>query len=154
MSLMDKFSSSFRGEASWKVGDDKCLYFSSKKVKSSPQGYKIEVYHKDHKVTGESHLAMIIRELANNKSLSTKLQSLKENDSVRVVIGNNDTEYRFSTPKTKSTTERTESAASKQINKLQPPPLPPRPKRKPQVSDEQLTGDMWQQLQDKGSVDL
>lgn len=120
MSILDRFSSA----SGWRVRDDLNLEFSAKKVKTC-----IEVKKGDHKVTGENFLAQILKEIAEDPVKSRKLLNLKNNESVKIILGKNEVEYVFTkAAKQAAVAGRIERASTAAINKpplAKPSPGPP-----------------------------
>lgn len=174
MSIMDRFPD--LGE--WTVGKDSNIQFSSKILKTYPRT-KIEVRKDGTKVTGQSFLTQILKEIAANSEISNKLKELKNNESVKIIFAGRGEYVLSKAAKSDSVTARTirasfiitnnnpppidRSTKPKNIQKSSQKPEPAKPKptvSKPALSkneqkkDAAETRDMWNTLHEKGEVEL
>lgn len=135
MSLLDRFSNAAGG--GWRVGNDCNIQFSAKTFKASPST-RIQVKIEGRQVTSQSFLKGVIDAIEKDPQLSDKLKKLKDNESIKVIIGKNGVEYELAkAAKHKQIVERVERASSATINKPAlgkgpPPPINRNTKPKPQ----------------------
>lgn len=171
MSAIDRSSNSDQ----WTLGKD--LTIQAPKKTNFLSKTKIEATCNGNKVTGETFLVRIIKEISKNPDLSEKLKNLEKGESVKLIFaGSNE----FVLTKASSRASKVAKTVTKNcfvvttntpppINRATKPkatssvkqPLPKPAKKSPviltkaeQKIDEQETAKMWRTLEETGEVTL